>query len=65
MMNRNRVFRRTALAIERAACTLRFRGKTGEAEISTASSRAILAHPGKEFLPMMAALPPTQPTAGA
>jgi hypothetical protein len=65
MMNRNWVFRRAALAIERAACALRFRGKTGEAEISTVPPRAFLAHPGKEFLPMMAALPPTQPTAGA
>jgi len=65
MMNRNRVFRRAALAIERAACALRFRGKTSEAEISTVSPRAILAHPGKEFLPMTAALRRTQPAAGA
>jgi len=55
MMNRNRVFRRAALAIECATRALRFRGKTDEAAISTASSRAILAHPGKEFLSMTGA----------
>ena len=65
MMNRNRVLRRAAAAIERATRALRFRGKSGEAEISTASPRVILAHPGKEFLPMMTALRRTQPIAGA
>ena len=65
MMNRNRVLRRAALASERGACALRFLGKTGEAKISTAPSRAILAHPGKEFLPMTAALRRTPPIAGA
>jgi len=64
-MNGNRVPRRAAAAIERATRALRFRGKTGGAEISTAPSRAILAHPGKEFLPMTAALRRTQPIAGA
>ncbi|TKS62159.1 MAG: hypothetical protein EWM73_02744 [Nitrospira sp.] len=49
MTNRNRGARRAALAIERATRALRFRGRTDEAAISTASSRAILAHPGKEF----------------
>jgi hypothetical protein len=65
MMNRNRGSRRAALASERGACAVRFRGKTGEAKISTAPSRAILAHPGKKFLLMTAALRPTQPIAGA
>jgi len=65
MMNRNRVPRRVALASEHAARALRFRGKTGEAKISTAPSRAILAYPGEEFLQMTAALRPTLPTAGA
>ena len=37
----------------------------GEAEISTVPSRAILAHPGKEFLPMTAAFQCMQPIAGA
>ena len=65
MTNRNRGARRAALAIERATRALRFRGKTDEAALSTASSRAILAHPGKEFLSMTAALRRTQPIAGA
>ena len=36
-----------ARRIERAAGTARFHGKTGKGEISTAPSRAILAHPSK------------------
>ncbi len=42
---------RAARWIEHAAGATRFQDKTVEGEISTAPSRAILAHPGKSFSP--------------
>jgi hypothetical protein len=48
-MNVYRVFHPVVSSIERTPGAARCRGKTGEAEISTAPARAILAHPGEEF----------------
>ena len=61
----NQVLGGTARAIAPTACAARCRRKAGEGEISPVPSRAILAHPGKQFLPTRTASRPMQALAGA